>query len=229
MINLDAILQSKINSEPWEHLVIRNVLNQDSFNAIRSDIVSIMPKLKDQLWDKNGYWPFELLSLGVKQETVDLIMQVNKSFLDLYETILSKFSQPNKSKIGYYSIPRLAFTPVNSQGLLHDDGDEYDKTLITILYLYPDDSNGTRLYTENSLESFAKQVDWAPNTAVMFSPLENVTWHDYKSTNEERVILNFYYERLECSNYINNFSPEKLEWFYNEISKGQLIKEFKND
>jgi hypothetical protein len=70
----------------------------------------------------------------------------------------------------------------------HLDNKSKDITVCT--YIYPDDGIGTRLYLSQNDELPAKIISWIPNTSIMFSREDNVTWHDYIGSGDMRVVLN---------------------------------------
>jgi hypothetical protein len=229
MINVESIITAEISSVPWEHLVVENILNQEIFEMLSSELLKVSPHLKNIQRNKNGWWPFELIKMGITQDVIDVIMKINKQILDNSNLILSKFKNPNRSSIGYYSVPRFAYTPANERGQIHDDGEAQDKSMVMVIYLYPPVSHGTCLYSEKNLDTFIKELPWKPNSATIFAPREGVTWHDFKADIKERLTMNFYYEKLEHSHHINHFGEEKVTWFYEEMTKNNLIVEFKND
>ena len=65
------------------------------------------------------------------------------------------------------------------------------KILSTVVYLAPDANNGTRLYTDETTNNKV-EVEWKPNRAVIFCGRDNITWHDYTSSWNDRYTLNHF-------------------------------------
>lgn len=71
---------------------------------------------------------------------------------------------------------------------IHDDVLSY-KILTNVIFVGPDVSHGTALYDKN--KNFIKEIEWAPNTSLIFPPKNGVTWHSYKSLpNSYRITIN---------------------------------------
>lgn len=218
MINLNEIQKSKVIKEPWEHLEIENFIDQKIFNHILKESKLLESVIKNNPRNNNGFWPFELLNMGYSKHIVDIIMEINKEVLRNYQLFLDKFTNPNISNIGYYSIPRIGYTPKFERGEIHDDGDTQDnKTIIIVVYMDPSVCEGTYLYTDKKYNSLKKQVKWQQNKALIFTPKKGITWHDFKTNNQGRFILNFYCEKLEKSYLTNNFTQDKTLWFYDNL------------
>lgn len=226
MINVKEIKLSKLYKIPWEHLIVDNFLDDDVFKQITEELQITQKTLINQKRNTDGWWPFHLENMGVSKKTTDLIMEINREILD-NTYIIEKFSDASKSTIGYYSIPRFNFTHPFIKEEIHDDSG--DKTVVILLYLAPENSIGTNLYTKNTLSSLSKTIEWKPNRAVFFAPKKNVTWHDFESNNLPRYTINFYFEKLEQLDIITSINrttsencisrTEKTCWFYNELSK----------
>jgi hypothetical protein len=152
---------------------------------------------------------------------------INRTFLEISDIILEKFTNPSRSNIGYYSVPRMNYTPSYDSDKIHDDGDEPDKSIIIIIYFHPTCSPGTNLYKNKSPESFVKEITWRQNSALIISPKEGVTWHDFKAKDEGRFTLNFYYEKLEYSDVVHKFNNKKLMWFYQAMATDDFMIELK--
>lgn len=218
MLNINQIKNSKIIKEPWEHLEITNFLQDDVFNIILEESKNLSEVLENTTRNTNGFWPFELLQMGMKKSIVDIIMEINKEVLRNHNIFTSKFTNPKISNIGYYSIPRLGYTPRYGVGELHDDGHGQDnKTIVIVVYLHPSVNEGTYLYNDGTFDSLSKRVDWQPNKALVFAPKQGVTWHNFKTADSGRYILNFYCEKIEDSHYIHTFGDNKISWFYDNF------------
>jgi hypothetical protein len=227
MINIKNIKNAEIRTDPWEHLVVENILDLDIFNKLVKEFKKLTPKLIDVKRNKDGWWPNELADMEVDQEIIDILMNINRQILQNSDVVLEKFSDPNRSEIGYYSVPRFNFTPPFDRGQIHDDGEVHDKSMIMIIYLYPNETYGTCLYRNKDLDSFVTEVPWVTNSAMIFSPRLGKTWHDFQAKDVERFTMNFYYEKLEHSYVVQNFNIEKMTWFYEAMTSEDFMIEFK--
>lgn len=218
MLNINQIKNSKIIKEPWEHLEIPNFLRDDVFDKIVNECENFLEVLENTPTNTNGFWPFELLQMGMKKSVVDIIIEINKEVLNNNDIFISKFTNPNISNTGYYSIPVIGYTPKYGFGELHDDGHGQDnKTIIIVMYVHPKTNEGTYLYKEETLDSLVKRIDWQPNKALVFSPKRGVTWHNFKTEDSGRCVLNFYCQKIENSYYIHNYGYDKMTWFYDNF------------
>jgi hypothetical protein len=227
MINVGNIRNSKIETDPWEHLIVDNILESTVFNELASKLSNLSPQLEHIERNEDGWWPYELEEMGVDQKTIDMIMNINRKFLEISDIILEKFTNPSRSNSGYYSVPRMNYTPSYNADKVHDDGDETDKSIIIIIYFHPTCSPGTKLYKNKSPESFVKEIPWRQNSALIISPKEGVTWHAFEAKNEGRFTLNFYYEKLEYSGVVHKFNNKKLMWFYQAMATDNFMIELK--
>jgi hypothetical protein len=216
MINVSNILNSPVIEDPWQHKEVKNVFSLDFFQRLSTEVQKIKNHI--QLGD-NGLWMFEAVQLGISQSLVDEIFEANKQFLKISAQLIKQFNTKNISQIGYCSIPRFNFVKPNYVGEIHDDGDTKEKAVIMTTYLYPDQSTGTRLYTDKKESAYHSSTKWESNSALVFAPVTDITWHSFNSGQDERITLGFFFEKIEDMSFINQLSKEKIEWFYNNFSK----------
>jgi hypothetical protein len=216
MINVGNILNSPVIEDPWQHKEVKNVFRQNFFQRLSAEVQQVKDHI--QVGD-NGLWMFEAVQLGISQSLVDEIFEANKQFLKISAQLIKQFNTKNTSQIGYFSIPRFNFVKPNYVGEIHDDGDTKEKTVIMTTYLYPNQSTGTRLYTQEVESSYHSSLNWEPNSALVFAPVTDVTWHSFNSGHSERITLSFFFEKIENMDIINRLSEEKIEWFYNNFAK----------
>lgn len=64
--------------------------------------------------------------------------------------------------------------------------DTENKLMSTVLFMYPDEGDGTELYTDKSQQALHSQVPWKANRALSFvsqnNPRFQRTWHNYGNT-----------------------------------------------
>jgi hypothetical protein len=220
MINIDNILNTATETVPWEYKLVDNILTSDVYNAIVEGTSVLRENAIVEDRDPNGLWMFKAKELGVSDEVIDLVMDLNIQLLQHHKEVLSQFSTPMNSNIGYFSIPRFNFIGPNVNGTIHDEGDS--KTMAMVIYMVPERTQGTKLYTKEDYSTFVKEVEWKQNRAFVMCSNPGVTWHSFHSDNQPRMTLNFYYEKMEKMSYINNLGEDKMIWFYDEYAKGRV-------
>lgn len=229
MINIDNIFNAPVLTDPWEHLIIDNILTEDAYNKIKEESLKLSKHLYNEPRDSNGIWMYKAKEYGISQEVIDLIMDINYEILKVAPQLMGRFEKKLVSQAGYFSIPRFNYVKPGEVSAIHDDGSN-DKTMIMIIYLYPNKSYGTRLYKTEQEESFVREVEWKTNRAFILPCMTDVSWHSFRSNDDERISINFYYERLEDMAYINTLPIEKVEWFYDNFAQDKISIELdKND
>lgn len=224
-INSNNIKESALRQSPWNHLVVDDFLTTDAYQKITKEFVNFCQKnnIAELEFNDNGWWPFELLEKGFAVEVMELILQINNQFLEHYNILKSKLKFSDSSKIGYFSIPRLSCQGPNQRNEIHDDGDEEDKTVIAVIYLDPIESLGTNLYSTCSQNNLVDTIEWRPNRAFIFHPIKNKTWHSFNSGDLPRLTINFYFERMEDSSYINTLNDDKIKWFWENFTNEKIV------
>jgi hypothetical protein len=72
---------------------------------------------------------------------------------------------------------------------IHDEAKS--KVLSAVTYLFPEVSRGTLLYDTD--KNFVAEVEWKANRTLIFAPIDNVTWHAYKSIpGSYRITVNMF-------------------------------------
>ena len=66
------------------------------------------------------------------------------------------------------------------------------KILSSVLYLGPKENNGTRLYSAGPERGEVIESEWKLNRMLIFAGHDDVTWHDYTSSSEDRYTFNHY-------------------------------------
>lgn len=223
MINIQNILDAEIVQDPWPHKIIDNILTDDAFISICKEAEKLQKLAIHEPRDSNGLWMFKAKELGLSKEIIDLIMELNVQLLSEYNNVLQDFPHAMSSKIGYFSIPRFNFIGPYVNGSIHDEGNS--KTMALVIYLFPEHSIGTRLYKTESNDSLTKTVEWNPNRGFLMCSKPGVTWHSFHADSQPRMTLNFYYEKMEKIEYVNDLGDNKQQWFWEEYAKGRNFVE----
>jgi hypothetical protein len=220
MINIQNILDSKIIQEPWPHLIVDNVLDDLTFTTLSNVSRQLESIIKDLPRDSDGIWMSKLSDYGFDQSISDLMLDINQQLLKHHVPLLNKFPNAEPSPIGYFGIPKFNYIGPNVNGTIHEEGRV--KSLATVIYMFPEQTYGTRLYTDDTVDSFACEIEWKPNRAFIMCNQADVTWHSFHSDHQPRMTLNYYYEKMEYMDYINHLPNEKKFWFYNELPNNKL-------
>jgi hypothetical protein len=220
MINIENILKTEIITDPWQYQLVNNVLTKESYEKILYGGQLLANAAAHEPRDPNGIWMHDAEQYGVPEDVIDLIMDLNLQFLQNHKQVLSRYNNAMTSNVGYFSIPRYNFIGPNVEGTIHDEGS--NKTIAMVIYLSPEKTYGTRLYSENNYNSFVREVEWKTNRAFVMCSQPGITWHSFHSDQQPRLTINFYYEKMENMNYINNLGLEKLSWFYDQFSQGKV-------
>jgi hypothetical protein len=163
---------------PWKHLVIDNFLEPDAFTFIESyvhtnyDLYNLKRPVLEVHAQKSNSQLYQLLApviLDMRNKYYDELNFANK----LLPSTL-------------YPFVELAIChPGFRYQRIHTD-DKNFKCMTTILYISPEDGDGTELYIDDKKDSMAKQLEWKKNRALTFVGSQNPdfqpTWHNYGNT-----------------------------------------------
>ena len=191
---LSSLKNSKLQTEPFKHVVIENFASDEEYKEIK-DIFKDAVLVPFYHKDCSG------------RRYVEYIKEENKASDSLRTKLYDKldsfeFKSALKEALklegnGIYNT-RLEIQVINDkQGYKiypHCDINKY----ITLLIYCPDDEtcveHGTALY--DTSKNMIKKVKYLPNTAVMFHPVNNLTWHGVSEVKENitRKSLQIFYK-----------------------------------
>lgn len=167
-------------NDPWPYLVIEDYYSDEVFDVLRREAKNFVKSKVDVTTRKQAF----------AMPENDTLKECIYS-RPLTESMLSQFPQ-------HRSYPSLKlFWEVNFlmgpfKYPLHDESTR--KVLSCVVYVDPDENNGTYLYNED--KTFNRQIPWKPNTALIFPALDGVTWHNYDCPKGKyRVTVNQFLER----------------------------------
>jgi len=195
MFDADNIIQSPIFDDPWRHQIISNFFNKEDFKKIEIAAAKLLEKYKDTVITSGDCLSFAQVYETIGDDVFDIIFKSNRSILDNMQSIVDQFPNHRRFK-NYISIPTFHILPPNvAPQKVHDEA--YDKTASIVVYLYPTTSVGTAMFRSQDRDSFVKEIEWVPNTGMMFCGEKNVTWHDFYSKDVPRVTLNYFLRKLD--------------------------------
>ena len=157
--------------EMWQYKVYKDFLDKDTFNKLKDNILND-EDLNKHDFDTGQYRKF--LNYDPTPQIADKLKDFDKH--RSYEEL--------KSFIHY------AVTPKNFIHVVHDEA-AY-KIMSAIIYLSPEVSCGTFLHDkfENPTETI--EVEWEPNSLMVFCGEKNVTWHHFESKDAHRYTYNYF-------------------------------------
>lgn len=177
---LDKVLNTQITVEPWKHLIIKDFLPNNFYNAVKQEISNYLenPILKQK--NIRAYHIFANHSVGLMPKTPNLLEYYN---ILLDESVISAIKdklEVSQHPKDFYSELNL-FTRGYNYGEIHPD--RSDKLITMLHYLAEegdDQSLGTFLYSPNKdgseLDVFKDKVASAPyisNCVCFFAPKDS--------------------------------------------------------
>ncbi len=229
VLDIEKIKKSPILQDPWQHKIIEDFFPDHIFEKIRE----VAKSLSDQVIDSEKTYPMwlnEALNRGADPSIIDVIIEAADNILDNIPYLLEDFTDKQFSSQGYFAMPKFGISGKNFKYPIHTESSH--KVILFVIYLYPDNDVGTRLYRENDEKSFTKAIPWKPNTAFMTAITgdNDKTWHNWSgSGNPTRITLNIFCEKLEQlensvirSGRSNTDSMDDLLWVYEQFARGHL-------
>jgi SM-20-related protein len=173
MLNLSKLAAAEFHTEPYEYLVVDDVLEQDCKPAIVNDFPLI---------EKSGSFPLSRLSYGpaFKQLTSELLGP------DFAAAVSAKFSLELNQ---YPTMLTVRGQCDDSDGGIHTDSK--DKVITVLLYLNPDweGSGGRlRLLRSKNLEDYVAEVPPTMGSLIIFKR-SDCSWHGHHPFAGKRMSL----------------------------------------
>lgn len=163
--------------------IIENFLITDDLNELCS------LQLKDTGRNSVNVYHNEINALNeikndcIKKETLE---RLHKNYHSKAIEILQELN-PLKVQLYDYSEFHIIETGADFKFPIHDDTP--DKLLSGVIYLKPNNNNGTIFY-KNKRGEGKKEIEWKVNKAVFFSRTERTTWHSYQGDGKSnRIVL----------------------------------------
>jgi hypothetical protein len=184
------ILNSPIIDSPWPHQIVDNFLDEQTFKSLETLANSLLPNYsikKGQSID-----PIDLVVMKNKMnpDLYDRLLMYNKLLLDHNEDLLTLYPH-HRSYQKYYSMPSFHFMDRDA-GWHHIHDETRDKALSIVLYINPEISAGTKIFSGMQEKDFEFEVKWKKNRALIFCGVEGVTWHSFGTEKYPRATLNFF-------------------------------------
>ena len=167
---------------PWKYAVIEDFLPQDIFDRLVAYCKKIGVDTPVETTYTDGIRDIELYTV--------ISSYCQKLFDTTYQTL------DTENKITSPPSPRfhLQFREPGHDYTIHTD--IVSKLYTIVLYIYPEVSDGTPLYTSGEPE-YVKDLEWKPNRAMAFCPIQTKgkeTFHAVKNTtdkNRAALVINY--------------------------------------
>ena len=163
-------------TEPFPHMVIDDFLPPDLFLEMKR-LVDSMPKAK----------PFEKFNTSLYRNgkvNKEKFSESIKESIKLFERFVNENSVLPVNEDYWYS---MEYTSTGKNYKYPQHTDSLNKFLSLVLYVSPEDGEGTILYNEDRLPNY--RVKWKPNRALFFKREDN-TLHSYESKKDRRLTIN---------------------------------------
>ena len=194
MLNLDKLAAAEFHAQPFEYLVVDDILQSDCKQAIVEDFPSI---------EKSGSFPLSRLSCGpaFRQLTDELLGK------DFATAVSAKFSIDLEQ---YPTMLTVRGQCDDSDGQIHTDSK--DKVITVLLYLNPvwETSGGRlRLLRSKDLEDYVAEVPPIMGRLIIFKRSDR-SWHGHKPFDGKRMSLQM--------NWVASDRYMRKERFRHEVS-----------
>jgi hypothetical protein len=137
----------------------------------------------------------------------EALINLNNNYHNKAIEILNEL-YPEKKDLYEYSEFHIIETGANYKFPIHDDTP--NKLLSGVVYLYPEENNGTYFY-KNKKGDEKKIIEWKQNRAVFFSRKERNSWHSYEGDGKSNRLALVY--NLMTSNIKEVSKIEKKNYF----------------
>ena len=168
----------------WPKYVVKDdFLKEDHFNIIKN----IQFDTKPDEWDiykhkiyNDGKVEIGFQSSSGKEGTSPLsednIREIHNTY---HDQMINWLKELAPEKLQHYWYTELNVVNNGKDYVFPIHSDSRDKLLSVVIYIAPENNEGTWLY-ENQSGKNPKQIEWIPNRAFVFSRNDN-TWHSYKA------------------------------------------------
>lgn len=194
MLNLAKLAAAELHREPFEYLLVDDVLTDDC----KAGIVADFPQI-----DKKGSHPLSRLSYGsaFKQLTDELLGP------EFASAVAAKF---NLELGSYPTMITVRGWSDASDGQLHTDSK--DKLITVLLYLNPEwneDGGRLRLLRSKNVNDYVAEVAPTIGSMIIFKRCDH-SWHGFPPFEGKRLSLQM--------NWVKSDSYRRKERFRHEIS-----------
>ena len=211
---VDKCLKSKILTNPWAHTITDSHINEKEFDNLRSQCKKLLDiKMKDMPTHKgiieNHITPEHFKSFNI--DWYDQIFDISKNIYEHRNELCDVFPKHR----WYDDLVVTAYIGVTPPAPYdhHIHSETLSKVWSSVTYVTPEKNcgtkmydteykptfkHGTKMYTESVKESLVKEVEWKPNSTMIFAGIDGKTWHSYNSTEQSnRITLNLFLKQKQ--------------------------------
>jgi hypothetical protein len=212
---VDNCLKSEITTYPWAHTITKNHIDKKEFNFLSKQCNKLLEiKLRDMPTHKrtieNHITPqqFKDFNINWYDQMYDISKNIYENRKELCDVFPNhRWSDGVRIRSGTITNHRwfddlvvsayIGVTPpAPYDHIIHSE--TLSKIWSSVTYITPEKNCGTKMYTESVKESLAKEVEWKPNTTMIFAGISGKTWHSYNSTEQSnRITLNLFLKQKQ--------------------------------
>ena len=189
-------LDKKALLVPGPHQILHDTFDEETFQKLRD--VSLTKLLHIKTDRIIHIHPDDYKDYGVDfyEETIDICKNLFANLKGLHE-MYPDYRQYNTLGINAH----ISITPpLPYKFYIHQEG--LEKTWSSVTYISPQQNVGTKMYTRQHEDAFAKEAEWKPNSTFIFCGQQGKTWHSYESNqNTNRITFNLFimkYREKKC-------------------------------
>lgn len=182
---LDKCIRSQTINDPWSHQIIQDTLPQEEFDKLRQEC-EILNVPKDKLVHIHPK-DFDNYKISFYEQ----IHSISKNVLENAKALCKKYETHRWFEDLAVNAHISVTPPLPYKFHIHQEG--LEKIWSSVTYITPEKNVGTKMYTEQSEDSFYKEAEWKPNSTFIFCGQQGKTWHSYESDQtEQRITLNLF-------------------------------------
>ena len=182
------------HTDPWTYIVIDNFFERDDLEVVRNDLIG----LSDTVSESPDMFGDAVSMVGREWKYVAETKR-DSMWLDYHITIAPYMERLNEEFLLehfpnhrlYDQIKFMSSTQIVQAGMKYPTHvDAARKVMSTVVYIA---GNGRGTYIHDHNGNVVREIEWKINRAVVFAPLDGVTWHSYEAdgmTNRTTLLHN---------------------------------------
>lgn len=205
---------------PWRYVTIDNFFDDSVWNYINEGLITnpkdYYSKFKNKFSNQNGKLVYGSWNRAVNNDGryLSYMPHEDSILLDYFRTHLSEefLKSLFHTHRGHQNLSDHVHIKHNfnlfAKAGIHEDVPA--KVFSTVVYVHPLHECGTLIYSSDDGNSLEHIVNWKPNRAFIFAPLDKVTWHDFMKIDpdNERITIDYNLIRDESDLCLPNESKD---------------------
>lgn len=216
MFNISNLLNSQVQTTPWNHQSVSGFFDTESLAKINTGLQLLLDTLdSNTTYDgSTGITIYQAKDL-IGQEAFDIILDANEAILDSINDIFDKYPG-HRSYSSIMCVPSISVIAPNHEEYINDSA--VDKVCNIVSFVTPDVTVETLLYPENDVKSESTVVTNQANTGMVSCPESGVTWFQYSPVSSRYVTINFFV----CKNVFDSLTVVGNNYQYTNM-EGQIV------